>query len=110
MRDRLVDADLAAELLARRGVLDPELERLRRDPDGLECERGELLVLGPRVVEQRLADVRAAAFLVQHRAVEERELGAGDLVSRPAAVAERLARLAPEQLLLLGERELHISV
>ena len=107
MRDGLVDADLPAELLARRRVLDAELERLRGDADGLERERGELLVLRARVVEERLADVRAARLLVEHGAVEERQLRAGDLVARPAAVAERLARLAAQQLLLFRERELH---
>src|SRR2546427_6318198 len=38
VRDRLVGADRATKLLATLRVLDPELERLARDADGLEGE------------------------------------------------------------------------
>ena len=107
MRDRLVDADLATELLAVLRVLDAEVERLLRDADRFERERGQALVLGPRLVEERLAEVRAAGLLVEDRLVDEAELGGGDVVAAPAAVAERLARLAAKQLLFVGERELH---
>ena len=60
---------------------------------------------GARRVEELLAAVDAAGLLVQHRAVEEAELG--DLVLSPAAVREHVARLAPQRLLILGECELH---
>ena len=74
-------------------------------PDRLERERCELLVARADSVEELLAAVRAPRLLEQHRAVEEAELG--DLVAPPAAVREHVARLAPQQLLLFGEGELH---
>ena len=82
-----------------------ELERAPRDADRLERERRELLVLRSGRVEELLAAIRAAGLLEQDRAVEEAELR--KLVASPAAVREHVARLAPQQLLLLGERELH---
>ena len=109
MRDRLVHADLAPELLSLLRVLHPEVERLLRDANGLERERGEPFVLGPRLVEERLAEAGTPALLEQDRLVDEAELGGGDVVAAPAAVAERLARLAAQQLLLFGEGELHLS-
>ena len=107
MRDGLVDADLPAELLAVLRVLDREVERLLADSDRLEREHRETLVLRAALVEERLADVRAPALLEEDGLVDEAELGGGDLLSAPAAVLERVARLAAEQLLLFGEGELH---
>src|SRR6266511_4105930 len=95
VRDRLVRTDRLAELLARLRVLDRELERLGADPDRLERERRELLVLRRSRLEELLAAIRTAGLLVQHRAVEE------------AALREHVASLAPQQLLVLRERELH---
>src|SRR5436305_10674446 len=40
VRDRLIDADGLAELLAGRRVLDAELEHALRDPDGFARRRG----------------------------------------------------------------------
>src|SRR6266545_162488 len=105
VRHRLIRADRLAELLARLRVLDPELERLRRDADRLERERGELLLLRRRLVEELRAAVRAPRLLEQHGAVEEAELG--ELVATPAAVREHRARLAAQQLLIVREGELH---
>src|SRR5438105_15528370 len=105
MRDGLIDADRPAELLTRGRVLDRELERLGRDSHRLERERHELLELRAVRVEELLAAVRAPGLLEHDRAVEEVELR--ELVSPPAAVGEHVARLTPQQLLVLGERELH---
>ena len=87
---------MRAELLAVLRVLDAEVERLLRDADRLERQRGQALVLGPRLVEERLAEVRAAGLLVEDRLVDEAELGGGDVLAAPAAVAERLACLAAQ--------------
>src|SRR5437870_4731503 len=59
VRDRLVDPDRLAELLARLGVLDGQLERPLRDADGLERERRERPHAHP--LERRsVADLLAA--------------------------------------------------
>jgi hypothetical protein len=105
--DGLVDADLPAELLPLVRVLDRQLERLLADPDCLEREQREPLVLRPGLVEERLADSCPAGLLEEDGLVDEPEPGRADLVTAPAAVLERLARLAAQQLLFVGEGELH---
>src|SRR5207249_1119904 len=73
--------------------------------DRLQRERDQLLELRAVRVEELLAAVRPAGFLEHDRAVHEVEFG--ELVAPPAAVREHVPGLAPQQLLVLGERELH---
>src|SRR5438876_4919066 len=105
MRHRLVDADRSPELLARLGVPDSELERLLCDADRLERERGKLRVVVRARVEELLAAVYASRLFEQDRPFEKAEIG--ELVLPPPAVREHGSRLAPQQLLFFGERELH---
>ena len=105
MRHRLVHADCAPELLARLRVLDRELQCALRDAGRLERERRKTFVFWRAVVEELLATVRTARLFEEHRAVEKAQLR--KLIAAPASVREHVARLAAQQLLVLGERELH---
>jgi hypothetical protein len=107
VRDGLVHADLPPELFPVFRVLDREVERLFPDPDRLERKCRQALVLRPVRVEERLAHACAPGLLEEDGLVDEAQVGRADLVARPPPVRQGVARLAAEELLLFGERELH---
>ena len=86
-------------------MLDAELERAAGDSGRLQRKRGELLVLCSRRVEELVAAVRTPCLFEHHGPIEKGELV--ELLPSPTAVREHLTRLAPQQVLLLGEGELH---
>ena len=95
VRDGLVDADRLAELLARRRVLDPELEDALRDADGFGGHRGA----GARDVAragQRRA-VRALEPAERARRIDRRELLAARRLRVAVHVDDLVDRAEPRR-------------